>query len=151
MSTAEPVPSLPPANPCDANPCGLHSTCRVVQGRPACTCKPGFIGRPPNCRPECTISAECPSHLACIKDSCRDPCPGSCGPYASCRCVAHNPVCSCFTGYSGDPFSGCSFVKSELLVSKNTQTHTHILILLTRLDASQGKYACVVMVACCFG
>lgn len=44
---------------------------------------------------------------------CRDPCPGSCGTNAICQVVNHLPMCSCMTGYSGDPFRYCSFVQLE--------------------------------------
>lgn len=65
------------------------------------------MGRPPNCRPECTNNAECSSVLACHNQKCIDPCPGSCGLNAVCRVVNHNAVCSCQQGYVGDPLSGC--------------------------------------------
>lgn len=96
------------SNPCVPSPCGPNSQCRVVDTHAACSCLPNFIGRAPNCRPECTINAECSAHLACQCDKCVDPCPGSCGALATCRVVNHQPVCTCPPGYTGDPFSGCS-------------------------------------------
>ena len=106
-------PEPPSGNPCVPSPCGPNSQCRAVGSTPACTCLPNYVGRAPNCRPECTINAECPSNLACQKESCRDPCPGSCGPRAICHVVNHGPVCTCLPGLTGDPFSGCSPVPAS--------------------------------------
>lgn len=94
-------------NPCVPSPCGLNSECRDIGGAPSCSCQQGFIGAPPNCRPECRINAECSSNQACIREKCRDPCPGSCGVGANCNVVTHTPVCTCIEGYTGDPFSSC--------------------------------------------
>lgn len=65
------------------------------------------MGSPPNCRPECTINADCLSNLACIREKCTDPCPGSCGILAICSVINHIPICKCPEGYSGDPFRYC--------------------------------------------
>lgn len=92
---------------CEPSPCGPNSQCRIVGDQPACSCLPNYIGRPPNCRPECINDLECPNHLACKNDKCRDPCPGSCGNNAQCTIVNHKPVCSCLPGYIGDPISSC--------------------------------------------
>lgn len=99
---------LPPANPCVPSPCGPNSQCRDVGGLPSCSCLERYIGSPPNCRPECIINSECTSNLACIREKCRDPCPGSCGIGAQCSVINHVPICSCLEGYTGDPFSSCS-------------------------------------------
>ncbi|XP_046680367.1 keratin-associated protein 10-2-like [Homalodisca vitripennis] len=96
-----------PIDPCMPSPCGPNSQCRVISNQPACSCLPNYSGRPPNCRPECTISAECPGNLACQQERCTNPCPGSCGPGATCRPVNHKPVCACSAGFTGDPFAGC--------------------------------------------
>lgn len=108
-----PLPEAPSGNPCVPSPCGLNSQCRVVGNTPACSCLPNYIGRAPNCRPECSINAECPGNLACVNERCKDPCPGSCGVHANCVVNKHAPVCSCITGYSGDPFAGCSLIPSK--------------------------------------
>lgn len=50
---------------------------------------------------------------ACISSKCQDPCLGTCGPNALCRTVTHAPVCYCISGYSGDPFSGCSIIEQR--------------------------------------
>uniref|UniRef100_A0A1A9ZCQ5 EGF-like domain-containing protein n=1 Tax=Glossina pallidipes TaxID=7398 RepID=A0A1A9ZCQ5_GLOPL len=97
-----------PTNPCIPSPCGPNSLCRVVGETPVCSCLPNFVGRAPNCRPECSINSECPANLACINEICKDPCPGSCGFNALCNVVNHSPLCTCDAGYSGDPFAGCA-------------------------------------------
>lgn len=100
----------PTRNPCLPSPCGPNSICRAIGNTPACSCKTGYVGRPPSCRPECTISVECPSNLACINEKCQDPCPGSCGSNAECQVINHRSVCMCIIGYTGDPFAGCSII-----------------------------------------
>lgn len=99
-----------PENPCVPSPCGPNSQCRVIGSQAACSCLPNYIGQSPNCRPECTISAECPSNLACINEKCQDPCPGSCGTNARCSVVSHNAICTCVIGYEGDPTVQCSLI-----------------------------------------
>lgn len=69
---------------------------------------------PPNCRPECVISAECAQDKACLNNKCVDPCPGTCGQNARCQVLNHNPICSCSPGFTGDPFLQCVVEKSEL-------------------------------------
>lgn len=101
---------IPRGNPCVPSPCGPNSQCRVVGTQAACSCLPNYIGRAPNCRPECTINAECPGNLACQNERCKDPCPGSCGSFTTCIVLKHAPVCQCISGYTGDPFTGCSII-----------------------------------------
>lgn len=101
------IEERPNLNPCVPSPCGPNSQCRDVEGIAACSCLNNYIGKAPNCRPECTINEECPNNLACQNERCKDPCPGSCGQFATCVVVKHSPVCSCEIGYTGDPFSGC--------------------------------------------
>jgi len=50
---------------------------------------------------------DCSTSLACKEYYCRDPCPGACGPGATCEVVNHRPICSCPEGYRGDPVTGC--------------------------------------------
>lgn len=102
-----PVQQDPVRDPCFPSPCGPYSQCRDIGGQPSCSCLPEYTGVPPNCRPECVISAECPSNKACIREKCRDPCPGSCGAGAQCSVISHTPSCSCPAGYTGDPFTNC--------------------------------------------
>lgn len=108
----------PIGDPCIPSPCGPYSICRANGNIPACSCLTNYIGKSPNCRPECTLNAECPSNLACINEKCSDPCLGSCGVNSVCTVVKHNPVCQCKSGYSGDPFSVCNEVQySKKLLS----------------------------------
>lgn len=101
-------PSPPARQPCQPSPCGPYSQCREIGDSPSCTCLPDYIGAPPNCRPECVTSSECPSDQACINQKCKDPCPGLCGAEAECRVISHTPSCYCPEGYEGDPFVQCS-------------------------------------------
>lgn len=103
------------------SPCGPNSQCRVIGETPVCSCLPNYIGKSPNCRPECTMNIECNGNLACINQKCSDPCPGSCGFNAYCNAHNHLPNCFCNDGYTGDPFSGCSPIKSKIIL-------THIFI-----------------------
>lgn len=98
---------IPRDNPCVPSPCGHYSECRVVKDHPVCSCLPEYIGAPPNCRPECTISAECAFDKSCHNQKCVDPCPGVCGLHAMCRPVNHAAICSCMSGFTGDPFTRC--------------------------------------------
>lgn len=95
-------------NPCVPNPCGLYATCQSNGDRYSCSCLPSYLGSPPNCLPECTINSQCASNLACIKELCVNPCPGSCGFNAECKVLNHIPNCHCIEGYIGDPFNSCS-------------------------------------------
>jgi hypothetical protein len=95
------------ANPCVPSPCGPYSQCRDIGGSPSCSCLSNYFGSPPNCRPECVVNSDCPSNLACMRERCRDPCPGSCGAQAQCSVINHTPMCTCPSGYIGDPFTSC--------------------------------------------
>lgn len=92
---------------CYPNPCGMNSQCRVINEHVACSCIPGYIGSAPNCRPECVVSSECSQNRACIHKKCVDPCISVCGQNARCHVVNHNPICSCSSGFTGDPFVRC--------------------------------------------
>lgn len=108
ISAPAPTPTSPAIiNPCIPSPCGPFSQCRDVGGSPSCSCLPEYQGAPPNCKPECSINAECASNLACIKEKCKDPCPGSCGIGAVCNVINHTPTCTCPDGYTGDSFVSC--------------------------------------------
>lgn len=93
--------------PCNPNPCGPNSQCRDINTQAVCSCLPSYIGSPPGCRPECTVSAECPLNKACVNHRCSDPCPGTCGINAKCQIINHNPICSCNPKHTGDPFTRC--------------------------------------------
>lgn len=96
-----------PLNPCVPTPCGPNSQCRTQNSLAICSCLPSYVGRAPNCRPECTVNSDCPSRLACINENCKDPCSGSCGYNTECHVVSHSPMCTCKIGYIGNPFSEC--------------------------------------------
>lgn len=98
-------------DPCLPNPCGDNAVCRNLNNSPVCSCLPNFEGAPPNCKPECAISQDCPSDKACINMKCVDPCPGSCGLNAECSVFNHLPACTCPQGLSGDPFTRCFVVE----------------------------------------
>ena len=95
-------------NPCSPSPCGPNSICREINGQPVCSCVAGFLGAPPTCRPECTLSSDCSLSEACSNQKCVNPCPGSCGFRATCNVVNHNPICSCTPDLTGDPFVQCT-------------------------------------------
>jgi hypothetical protein len=99
-----------PSQPCQPSPCGTNALCREQNGIGSCTCLPEYIGNPyQGCRPECTISSDCPAHLACIGSKCQNPCPGSCGTNTNCQVVNNVPVCTCIAGYTGNPYVNCLY------------------------------------------
>ena len=112
-------------DPCVPSPCGANAECRNNGGVAACSCLPTYLGRPPNCRPECVTNSECNRDKACVQQRCIDPCVGICGFNAECTVTNHNPLCTCPPGYRGDPFVQCTIKPSSklsiyiLLYSKN--------------------------------
>lgn len=105
-----------PVQPCSPSPCGPNSICKVHNGVAVCSCQRGLVGSPPNCKPECVVSAECPLQQACLNQKCVDPCPGTCGINAKCQVVNHNPICSCASGFTGDPFTRCVPIPGKFLL-----------------------------------
>jgi hypothetical protein len=99
---------MPPQDPCSPSPCGPNSQCRVVNQQAVCSCLQNYVGSPPQCRPECVVSSECPQDRACVNLKCADPCPNTCGIGAQCTTKNHNPICACPPGFTGDPFSQCT-------------------------------------------
>lgn len=139
-----PLPTLPPptnvtVNPCVPSPCGPNSQCKANDQTPICSCLTNYIGRPPTCRPECTINAECAGHLACIGEQCKDPCPGSCGRSAYCQVVNHSPQCTCDEGFTGDPFAGCT----EIPPSKGASIVQFFFSLIARGISTQVSFSLV--------
>lgn len=102
-----------PRDPCVPSPCGPNSQCRANADTPSCQCILGYVGSPPNCRPECVINADCPSQHACINNKCVDPCPGSCGTNAECHVISHTVSCICPPSYIGNPFVQCIIRQTE--------------------------------------
>lgn len=130
-------------NPCLSNPCGPNSVCRVHESQPVCSCVVNYIGRPPNCRPECTVNSECPSNKACINEKCRDPCVGACAFNAECHVHAHTPRCVCSVGYEGDPFSGChKIVPSKTSINKICQVDDRTDLFVTILVKDEIPHPC---------
>lgn len=106
-------------DPCvPSNPCGPFSECRDIGNSPACSCLPNYLGKPPNCRPECVSNYECPKNLACINERCKDPCISTCGLNAICTVVNHASNCVCPHGtHTGDPFTACTPIPySKILI-----------------------------------
>ena len=95
----------------------LNAICQVVNGNAICSCMHDYSGDPyVICKPECILSTDCPSNLACLNMKCLDPCPGTCGVNAICTVVNHRPICKCTPGYTGDPFSYCTHKRKFIQV-----------------------------------
>ena len=65
-------------------------------------------------KPECVSDPECPTHLACINDKCKDPCYIThtiCGRNAECIVKNHRPICACLDGFVGNPQTICKKCK----------------------------------------
>jgi hypothetical protein len=110
------VPPLPQERPtpCVPSPCGSNAVCREQNGAGSCTCLPDYMGNPyEGCRPECVLNSDCAPNLACVRNKCQDPCPGTCGQNADCQVVNHLPSCTCRPGYTGDPFRFCNNLPPE--------------------------------------
>ena len=106
LATPRPVEIIQPCNP---SPCGVNAICTEKRQAAACTCIEDYIGNPYiECKPECTVSSECPNNKACVNNKCKDPCPGVCGAHASCHVTNHIPQCACDPGYSGNAFIACT-------------------------------------------
>ena len=103
-----PAPQPEVIDPCRPSPCGVNAVCQDRNKAAACTCLPEMFGDPYlECKPECSTNPECPDDKACLRNKCLDPCPGTCGTFATCRTQRHQPSCFCDTGYTGDPYRTC--------------------------------------------
>lgn len=99
-------------SPCDPSPCGVNAICKEHNSAGSCICLPNYIGNPyEGCRPECTINTDCSPNKSCIRNKCVDPCPGTCGLKATCHTIQHLPICTCSSGYTGDPYRRCDFIR----------------------------------------
>lgn len=99
--------------PCVPSPCGSNAVCNEQNGAASCKCIADYIGNPyEGCRPECVINSDCSANQACIRSKCQNPCPGFCGYNAVCQIVNHTPLCTCQSGYTGDPFVQCNVIQA---------------------------------------
>lgn len=137
-------------NPCLPSPCGPNAKCTERNDVGSCACLPGYIGNPyEGCRPECILDSDCSPTRACINSKCIDPCPGTCGTNAECRVINHRGSCTCFSGYTGDPYQYCSIQpigKSRLFLisyqlSQKEIIRCQILQLLMSLQAIRVQMA----------
>jgi hypothetical protein len=103
------------SEPCKPSPCGPNSNCRASNGQSVCSCLSGYVGYPPGCRPECTVSSECTPKKACLDNKCVNPCPTPCGINTNCVVNNHSPFCTCKEGFTGDPFSSCFPISSKII------------------------------------
>ncbi|CAB4057393.1 unnamed protein product [Lepeophtheirus salmonis] len=99
---------------CKPDPCGDGALCqpgtdRSGNSRPVCTCPQGYRGDPlTKCvRGECENDNECTSNQACFDFKCKDPCTDACGINSECRALNHGAICSCRSGYVGNPLEAC--------------------------------------------
>lgn len=106
------LPTLPViTSPCDPSPCGSNAICKERNNAGSCTCIANYIGNPyEGCKPECILNSDCPPNKACIRNTCNDPCPGTCGQNSECQVIDHLPVCNCISGYTGNPFIFCNII-----------------------------------------
>lgn len=117
----------PAKDPCTPSPCGPYAQCTAIGNLASCNCMDNYMGSPPNCRPECTISSECASNLSCLNGKCQDPCAGTCGFSALCHVINHTPSCSCPADFTGDPFVSCRQIPAIIRnVAINTTSRFHL-------------------------
>lgn len=131
ITVIKPPPADLLPNPCFPSPCGANAICKERNGAGSCSCIPEYIGNPyEGCRPECTLNSDCPSNKACIRNKCQDPCPGTCGQNAECQVINHLPSCTCWPGYTGDPFNYCSIPPAKRMNVYKIKFEQNQLILL---------------------
>lgn len=130
-------------NPCQLfGACGLNALCKPLNHDRICTCVPGFTGDPrvqcerilppPECTSDsqcpqehvcqsqrciygCRSSFNCPTDKTCIKEKCVNPCSqsGACGKNTLCTPSNHVSICSCPSGFRGDPNIECKEIPPE--------------------------------------
>lgn len=81
-----------------------------------CTAPPGTTKVPSPCQSD----SECLDMEACYESLCQDPCEfaKACAPTAKCQAMAHRPVCTCPSGYEGNPAVKC-FQSEPCKATKN--------------------------------
>lgn len=69
------------ADVCSPSPCGINAQCRRSGNSFVCECIQGYYGDAysSGCKPECTVSADCPLSKSCLNYHCVDPCINTCG------------------------------------------------------------------------
>ncbi|PNF25788.1 hypothetical protein B7P43_G12126 [Cryptotermes secundus] len=103
-------------NPCE-NPdaCGRNAECLPTAHTALCRCPAQTRGdaKVECVQLECADSNDCTPSKACIDSRCVDPCslPNVCGQNAHCLPLNHVGVCSCYSGYTGNPQLGCVTVQ----------------------------------------
>ena len=96
-------------------------------------------------KPECTTDPECPDHLACVQEKCKDPCySNSCGRNAKCKAKNHRAICVCIYGYVGDPYTLCEERKINVFCSFVFDIHSKSF----RTKIVCGFHLIVVMFSC---
>ena len=97
----------------------IPSKGNVLSGMACCCCIVLLLCCPdPPPQPECTRDPDCPVDLACISEHCLDPCSAkTCGKNAACSVKRHTAVCTCLSGFIGDPASVCRERKPESMIS----------------------------------
>jgi len=97
-------------DPCAGFSCGNNAECTMRSSRAVCSCRAGYEGDPYNgCRrSECLDSIDCASDKVCLHNRCISPCSTSCGVDAECSVRNHITVCTCPSGFTGDPFVSCT-------------------------------------------
>uniref|UniRef100_A0A6A7FWN7 Neurogenic locus notch homolog protein 3-like n=1 Tax=Hirondellea gigas TaxID=1518452 RepID=A0A6A7FWN7_9CRUS len=102
-------------DPCIPTPCGPNTFCEVNSKNIAlCKCQTNFVpdGHTINgCKPQCISNYECPDNYRCDTSTtkCVRLCQqNDCGFDANCRPRNHKSVCSCPSGFHGNPDISCS-------------------------------------------
>lgn len=124
-------------NPCSQpDVCSLDQQCRILDTLPLrtiiCQCLPDTIvdanGRCRNIiqiQPACTIDPDCPDSDKCIRGECVPACRfDQCGINALCSPINHQAVCTCASGYTGNPHRECT--NSKYLASLYRWNHSYI-------------------------
>lgn len=99
-------------NPCNIKSCGHGAECIVQAHRAHCICPMGTQGSPMiSCvSVVCQYNEDCADHEACdrLNRRCRPVCEqDTCAEHATCLAQAHQPTCTCLSGFQGNPYIEC--------------------------------------------